>query len=36
MALDSAEGLTLAQKKAIFYSNAKGLFITGGHGAARK
>jgi predicted TIM-barrel fold metal-dependent hydrolase len=29
-ALDSAEGLPLAQKKAIFYSNAKTLFVPGG------
>jgi predicted TIM-barrel fold metal-dependent hydrolase len=33
MALESAEGLTLAQKKAIFYSNAKALFVPGGHAA---
>ncbi len=29
-ALDSAEGLSIAQKKAIFYSNAKTLFVQGG------
>jgi predicted TIM-barrel fold metal-dependent hydrolase len=33
LALDSADGLTLAQKKAIFYSNAKALFVAGGHAA---
>ncbi len=31
LALESAEGLTLAQKKAVFYDTAKGLFVPGGH-----
>jgi L-fuconolactonase len=34
-ALDSAEGLTLAQKKAIFYDTAKRVFVPGGRGPAR-
>ncbi len=34
-ALESADGLTLAQKKAIFYTTAKAVFIPGGRGPAR-
>jgi L-fuconolactonase len=34
-ALDSAEGLKLAQKKAIFYDTAKAVFIPGGRGRGR-
>ncbi|MEJ0023825.1 MAG: amidohydrolase family protein [Alphaproteobacteria bacterium] len=33
LALDSAEGLTLAQKTAMFHNTAKGLFIPGGRAA---
>jgi L-fuconolactonase len=32
-ALDSAEGLSLAQKKDIFYNTARNVFIPGGRGA---
>lgn len=32
IALDSAGGLTLAQKQAFFYDNAKALFVPGGRG----
>ncbi len=32
MALESTEDLTLLQKKALFYNNAKGLFVPGGRG----
>ncbi|MEJ2108452.1 MAG: hypothetical protein P8Z37_00780 [Acidobacteriota bacterium] len=31
-ALDSAEGLSLTQKKAIFYDTAKSIFVPGGRG----
>ncbi|MEI9926590.1 MAG: amidohydrolase family protein [Sphingomonas sp.] len=34
-ALDSAANLTLAQKRAIFYGNAKRLFVSGGPRRAR-
>lgn len=34
LAMDSAERLTLVQKKAIFYDNAKQLFVPGGRGSA--
>ena len=32
MAIDSADGLTLKQKKAIFYDTAKAVFVPGGRG----
>jgi predicted TIM-barrel fold metal-dependent hydrolase len=32
LALESADGLTLVQKKAIFYTNAKKIFVPGGRG----
>jgi predicted TIM-barrel fold metal-dependent hydrolase len=35
LALDSADGLTLAQKKAVFYSTAKRAFVPGGRAARR-
>lgn len=35
-ALDSAEDLTLGQKKAIFYDNAKALFVRGRPAAVRR
>jgi L-fuconolactonase len=34
-ALDSTDGLKLAQRKAIFYDTAKKVFVPGGRGAAR-
>ena len=34
-ALDSADGLSLQQKRSIFYDTAKGVFIPGGHGPKR-
>jgi L-fuconolactonase len=34
-ALDSADGLTLVQKKAIFYNTAKRIFVPGGRGTAK-
>jgi predicted TIM-barrel fold metal-dependent hydrolase len=35
MGFEAAQDLTLAQKKALFYSNAKALFVPGGRGMAR-
>jgi predicted TIM-barrel fold metal-dependent hydrolase len=34
-ALASAEGLTLDQRKALFYTTARKIFVPGGHGRAR-
>jgi predicted TIM-barrel fold metal-dependent hydrolase len=36
LALDSAEGLTLAQKRALFHDTAKALFIRGGRASRRR